>query len=312
MTNIRNGIYYHFKPVIPRSLQLWVRRRIVQFQAARHSDIWPIDEAAGQPPEGWTKWPGGKKFALVLTHDVDTAKGCAQCLELAGMEENLGFRSSFNFVPLRYTVPPEKRLALEKRDFEVGVHGLYHDGKYYSSKNKFLARARLINRYIGEWRCSGYRAPCMAPKLDWFHELNIEYDASTFDTDPFEPDPAGGVSTIFPFIVSCKKTRSFYVELPYTMPQDFTLFVLMQMKNTDIWKKKLDWVASRNGVVMINSHPDYMNFNGRRCADEEYPAAYYEDFLKYIQSNFGGQYWHVLPRDLARHWVREFKPGLKQ
>ena len=30
--------------------------------------------------------------------------------------------------------------------------------------------------------------------------LNIAYDASTFDTDPFEPQP-DGVNTIFPFWV---------------------------------------------------------------------------------------------------------------
>ena len=38
-------------------------------------DIWPIDKNAGKPPEGWTGWPDGKKFALVLTHDVETAEG---------------------------------------------------------------------------------------------------------------------------------------------------------------------------------------------------------------------------------------------
>jgi len=41
----------------------------------------------------------------------------------------------------------------------------------------------------------------MFHNLKWIHDLNISYDASTFDTDPFEPqhDRAG---TIFPFWVN--------------------------------------------------------------------------------------------------------------
>jgi hypothetical protein len=36
--------------------------------------------------------------------------------------------------------------------------------------------------------------------LELLHHLDIEYDASTFDTDPFEPQP-DGMGTIFPFWV---------------------------------------------------------------------------------------------------------------
>ena len=42
---------------------------------SRHKDTWPIDPRSAKPPEGWTGWPEGKKFALVLTHDVETKKG---------------------------------------------------------------------------------------------------------------------------------------------------------------------------------------------------------------------------------------------
>ena len=40
----------------------------------------------------------------------------------------------------------------------------------------------------------------MQHNLQWLHALNAEYDSSTFDTDPFEPEP-DGVGTIFPFWV---------------------------------------------------------------------------------------------------------------
>lgn len=40
----------------------------------------------------------------------------------------------------------------------------------------------------------------MQHKLSWLHELEVEYAKSTFDTDPFEPQP-DAARTIFPFWV---------------------------------------------------------------------------------------------------------------
>jgi hypothetical protein len=57
----------------------------------------------------------------------------------------------------------------------------------------------------------------------------------------------------------------------------------------------------------MNTHPDYMNLNGRACGREEYPAGFYEQILRHIQDAYQGQYWHVLPRDLARFWMRSVR-----
>jgi hypothetical protein len=172
----------------------------------------------------------------------------------------------------------------------------------------------------------------MQHNLDWIHDLNIEYDASTFDTDPFEPQP-DGVGTIFPFRVTtdgraatasaitltpgtvsaevqpvtCNLqpatiSQRGFVELPYTLPQDFTLFILMKEGNIDIWKKKLDWIAKNGGMVLLNTHPDYMNFGGKELGIEEYHSRYYEEFIEYIKRKYEGQYWHVLPKELAKFW----------
>jgi peptidoglycan/xylan/chitin deacetylase (PgdA/CDA1 family) len=298
--------YYLIKPLIPRTVQIFLRRKLVRYQMEKYKDIWPIDEKAGKAPQGWSGWPDGKKFALVLTHDVDTAVGHERCLDLAMLEEQLGFRSSFNFVPLRYNVSAEVRSKLEQRGFEIGLHGLYHDGQYYRSKEIFRERAHKINEYLKEWKCAGYRAPSMYHKLDWFHELNIQYDASTFDSDPFEPY-SKGVGTIFPFIVTCDDPKHSYVELPYTLPQDYTLFILMQKNTIDLWKRKLEWVVKHGGVVLMNTHPDYMNFTGTKNRIEEYPACFYQEILMHIQSNYAGQYWHVLPKELARFWRNNHK-----
>ncbi len=303
-----NKIYYHLKPIIPRRLQIAMRQKVVAWQRLRYSDIWPVDRGAGKQPEEWSGWPEGKRFALVLTHDVDTEKGHKNCRELIKLEEMLGFRSSFNFVPERYSVSAELRNYLTENDFEVGVHGLCHDGKYFTSKKLFQERAVRINHYLREWKSVGFRAPSMLHNLEWIGDLDIEYDASTFDTDPFEPHP-DGVGTIFPFIVRRNPSQKGYVELPYTLPQDFTLFILMRQKNIDIWKQKLAWIVEKEGMVLLNTHPDYMSFNNKKMDIEEYPIRYYKEFLEYIKFVYKGQFWHVLPNHMGRFVSSIYQAG---
>lgn len=279
---------------------------VVRRKRKLYEHVWPIDERAGKAPEGWTGWPDGKKFALVLMHDVDTEKGHEKCLQLMQLDEKMGFRSSFNFVPERYHVSSEVRRILIEKDFEVGVHGLRHDGKLFSSREGFQEQAVRINHYLNDWRSVGFVSPSMHRNLDWIHDLNIEYDASTFDTDPFEPQP-DGMGRIFPFWVNGNSTQKGYVELPYTLPQDFTLFVIMNEKNIDIWKKKLDWIAQHGGMALWIAHPDYMSFNGKKPALAEYSVGYYEEFLEYIRSRYKDKYWNVLPKEIARFWADEIK-----
>jgi hypothetical protein len=298
-------IYYFIKPLIPRKLQILLRQMVVKKKLTHYKHIWPIDPAAGTPPPGWKGWPGNKKFALVLTHDVDTAKGQQKSKQLADLEKYLGFRSSFNFVPKRYDVQPEIRKYLINNSFEVGEHGLYHDGKYYTSREVFRSRALQINNYLKEWGAVGFRSPSMLHNLEWIHDLNIEYDASTFDTDPFEPQ-SDGVGTIFPFWVEDAIGRNGYVELPYTLPQDFTLFVLMQERTIEIWKKKIDWIVEQGGMALVNVHPDYTFFGRGNMKPWEYPAHFYDELLSYIRNRYEGQYWHALPREIAEFWKQSY------
>jgi hypothetical protein len=287
-------IYYAVKPLIPRRLQIELRRMLVLRQLQRCQDVWPVEQKASQQPRGWPGWPDGKRFALILTHDVDTARGQDRCGELMELEHQMGFRSSFNFVPERYTVSADLRHHLTHHGYEVGVHGLYHDGKYYESRKIFQERAIRINHYLKEWQAVGFRSPSMLHNLEWIGDLNIEYDASTFDTDPFEPQP-DGMGTIFPFRVTVQNGQKSYVELPYTLLKEQTI---------SIWKRKLDWVARQGGMVLLNVHPDYMNFEKRKCKLEEYPAGFYRELLDYVRTNYEGQYWHALPKDMACFWKK--------
>lgn len=293
-----NRKFYFIKPLIPRYFQLYLRRKIIEHQLRLYKNVWPIDESANSKPDRWSGWPEGKQFALVLTHDVELQGGHDKCLTLMEMEKQMGFVSSFNFVPERYKVSPNLRKILTDNGFEVCVHGLIHDGKLYCSRKIFDERAVRINVYLKEWNSRGFRSPSMHHNLDWIHDLNIDFDMSTFDTDPFEPqsDSAG---TIFPFWVGKKNSNDGYVELPYTLPQDFSLFILMKEKNIDIWKKKIDWIAEKGGMALINVHPDYMNFSKKINGKEEFPSEFYQEFLEYVQEKYSGKFWHVLPNTMA-------------
>lgn len=294
--------FYSIKPFVPRKLQLQLRRWLILNCINKHSDIWPIDPNAIQPPENWKGWPEGKRFAFVLVHDVDTKKGYDASHSLMKVDQEMGFRSSFNFVPERcYSLSEELRLHLQKSGFEVGVHDLKHDGKLFKSEKIFVERVRKINAYLKEWDAVGFRSGAMHCNLEWMRRLDIKYDSSTFDTDPFEPKPIGR-RTIFPFWVPAGVSGNGFVELPYTLPQDFTLYILMQEKNIDIWKKKLDWIAEHGGMALITTHPDYINFSESACSYEEYPVKYYKDLLGYAKKKYEGQYWHALPSEIANYF----------
>ena len=276
----------------------------------RIGDIWPIMPGSERPPENWPGWPGGKKFALVLTHDVESKAGLEKCPSLMHLEMELGFRSSFNFVPEGdYRVPAELRNELTAQGFEVGIHDLKHDGHLFASHRGFKKRAVRINRYAREWGASGFRSGFMLRNLDWLHDLDLQYDASTFDTDPFEPQPDGG-HTIFPYWVpspngdAINHARSGYVELPYTLPQDSTLFLLLCEKTTDIWRRKLDWVAAHGGMALIDTHPDYMALDGSSPQAGEYPIGLYKELLHYTRSRYAGEYWAALPRQVAAYLLK--------
>ncbi|HUB87764.1 MAG TPA: glycosyltransferase, partial [Verrucomicrobiae bacterium] len=135
----------------------------------------------------------------------------------------------------------------------------------------------------------------------------IQYDASTFDTDPFEPQP-DAAGTIFPFWV-CPSTApdTRYVELPYTLPQDSTLFLVLRKTSPEIWIKKLDWVASRGGMALVNVHPDYLRFAGQAASPRKFPAEFYRQFLEYARQKYGESFWQPLPRELAA-WYQQTVP----
>ena len=291
-------VYYNLKPLIPVWVRLFLRRVRAWQKRRAFADSWPILDSAGVTPDGWPGWPEKKAFSLVLTHDVETQIGVDRIRQLAEIEMSLGFRSCFNFIPEGpYQVSPNLMQWLTDRGFEIGVHDHRHDGKLFHSRARFTASAKRINHFLKKWKSVGFRSGFMIRNLAWIQELEIQYDSSTFDTDPFEPQPTGA-NTIFPFWVPGIDGGG-YVELPYTLAQDSTVFVILRERSDEIWRQKLRWIASRGGMAMINVHPDYLNFGGGRPAQCEYPVAHYQAFLASVCETYRDQYWPALPKEVA-------------
>jgi len=299
------SIYFRLKRAIPLRVRRAIRRLHARRLRSQFRNSWPIDEASARRPEGWPGWPDGKEFAFVLTHDIEGTTGLDRCHRLAEIETSLGFRSSFNFVPEgEYATPQELRAFLTERGFEVGVHDLHHDGRLYRSRAAFKKNSQKINRYLASWGAVGFRSGFMLHNLGWLQDLNVLYDASTFDTDPFEPQ-RDGTKTIFPFWVH-RNDGSGYVELPYTLPQDSTLFLALEETSIDVWKRKLDWVAAHGGLALVTTHPDYMSFD-KTASSSAYRVELYEELLRYVHSRYRNTCWFALPRDVAQY-VAEYKP----
>jgi uncharacterized protein len=307
-----NRIYYMVKPLMPLSLRRAVRRRFAMRKRRKVGHVWPILPGSERIPPDWPGWPDGKKFAFVLTHDVEGQAGVDKCRRLMELEMKWGFRSSFNFIPEGdYRVSKELRDELTGNGFEVGVHDLRHDGSLYRKRSEFATNANRINHYLKEWGAAGFRSGFMFHNLDWLQDLNIKYDASTFDTDPFEPQP-DEAGTIFPFWQEGTHSRG-YVELPYTLPQDSTLFLLFGETNPEIWLRKLDWVASHGGMALVVVHPDYLQFPGDPPSQHTFPVDHYERLLERVRNNYGNAQWAALPREVAQfvESTRDRKPAAR-
>src|SRR3954470_7318312 len=105
-----NRAYYAAKPFIPWGLRIGLRRWLAIRKRAAFCHAWPIHPRSEEPPQNWAGWPEGKRFAFVLTHDVEGQIGLDRCRGLAELDQSLGFRAAFNFVPEgEYKTPAELR-----------------------------------------------------------------------------------------------------------------------------------------------------------------------------------------------------------
>jgi peptidoglycan/xylan/chitin deacetylase (PgdA/CDA1 family) len=302
-------VYYGVKPLMPRPVQLALRRAYAKRQAARDFPRWPIepllvdrlherlramiDEAGGAPAEFVWFWPEGKRFAATMTHDVEGPAGIANIPRVLEVERRHGVVSSWNFCGEWYDIPDGTFDLLREAGCEIGLHGITHDNRMWRDRASFEADLPKVHRYLRDWGAEGWRSPATHRNAAWMQELGAAYDSSFPDTDPFEPK-SGGCCSIFPYFLGD------IVELPITLTQDHTLWEILRQDRIEPWVEKTEWIAGNNGLVNLILHPDYVLAEDR--------LALYDAFLADLVARDG--VWVALPRDVARWWRARAEQGL--
>ena len=295
--------YYRARPLGPRATQIRLRQVLSRVQTRAHFPRWPVEpalhelyarllgyvgELAPMPVPWIAPWPDQYEWAIVLTHDVEKAIGYENVPLLRGVEERAGYRSSWNFVPRRdYEVDATVVNDLTAHAFEVGVHGLFHDGRDLESLQTLGERLPAIRDYARRWNAVGFRSPATHRVWDWMPLLGFDYDTSYPDTDPYEPI-SGGCCTWLPFF------NRDMVELPITLPQDHTLFAILEQVDESTWVEKTDYLRGPSGMALLITHPDYMLEQSRLDAYGRFLNRYADD----------PSVWRALPREVSDWWRR--------
>jgi hypothetical protein len=198
-------------------------------------------------------WPEGATSCAIMTHDVETEMGVRSCPYMMDMEDSFGIKASFQIIPEhRYEVTDKFLDSIRQRGFEVVVHDLNHDGNLFRDKERFIQRAKKINFYKERFGASGFRAAVLYRRQLWFDALDFAYDMSVPNVAHLDPQ-RGGCCTVMPYFMGK------ILELPVTTTQDYTLFHILNDYSIDLWKKQIDLIMEKHGLMNFILHPDYIS-----------------------------------------------------
>jgi hypothetical protein len=183
---------------------------------------------------------------------------------------------------------------LQAQGFEIGVHGLYYDGRDLKSARTLDKRLPDMRSYAHRWQAMGFGAPSPQRAWDLMARLGFDYDTSYPDTDPFEPQP-GGCCTWLPYL-----NRSI-VELPITLPQNHTRFEILRWRDVRLWLQKADQVRAHGGMVLALTHPGYLQWPLTNA---------YRRLLGWAEGDATA--WQALPREVSAWWRHRAASSLER
>jgi hypothetical protein len=297
--------YYLVRELLPDQVRRHLQRMYLKDWRTLRFPHWPVDftvdlfheellrrslMATGrwELPFIWF-WPESAESCLIMTHDVETARGREFASSLMDLDDFYGIKASFESVPeKRYEVPYDYLQEIRSRGFEFNLHDLNHDGLLFQERGEFLRRAEKINGYVRKYDARGFRSGSMYRNQDWFDAFAFSYDLSVPNVAHLEPQ-RGGCCTVMPHFIGN------IVELPLTTAQDFSLVHILQEDTIDLWKRQIDLIRKRNGLISFNIHPDYVR--------EHRVRKLYEALLDYLRDMVAREnIWSPLPRDVDQWW----------
>ena len=297
--------YYFIRDVLPGPVRRSLQRAYFSDWKSRAFPAWPVDftadllqektlllsmRAAGlrRAPFIWF-WPEGAPGCIILTHDVETSAGRDFTPQLMNLDDAYGFKASFQVIPeKRYEVSDRFVQEIRNRGFEFNIHDLNHDGSLYRQRAEFLRRAKQINRYVHHYQARGFRAGSMYRIQDWYDAYEFSYDMSVPNVAHLEPK-RGGCCTVFPYFVGN------VLELPLTTCQDYSVFHILGDYSLEVWRRQIEMIRRRNGLISVLAHPDYLHGKRERAA--------YEALLAYLRNQADAEdLWTALPGDVDQWW----------
>jgi peptidoglycan/xylan/chitin deacetylase (PgdA/CDA1 family) len=278
-------------PAWPIEASLDVLRWHVWLRAARtagvHLDLRP--------------YPGRKKFAAVLTHDVESAGGLENVAAFRKIERQFGVASAWSIISDRYQTDDGLLRALIDEGCEILSHGHTHDGKLAYLSDGEIQR-RLLHIFEKKpWlkrHISGFRSGLLLRSHRLSENVSelFEYDLTRPDTEKYGTNRrTAGCATIFPFF-----NRFGTLEIPLTMPQDVDLLhvrTLTPGEALELWKRKVDYISALRGIVVFNVHPD------PPISGNEQGREIYRELIEFLVEKGA---WIATPRDLHGLVVERF------
>lgn len=256
---------YHFIPGVIRSAlaKILFRKHIRSSGYAPHGRTPYLDDSVDQmvsrafPNQAATwRWPGGKRCALVFSHDVDSPGMERGIGRLARLSEARGFSASFSFVGEHIARYGETIRRLIEPGHDIALHDHCHDNRIaFLPRDEVLTRLEKSRQAVTDYHIKGFRSPSWYTSQNLWDALEafgFDYDMSVLDSYPFfERGRCYGVGTFFPY------QYKNLVILPNTIPFELPWYGGVDKGDTlAFWKPKLDRIALSGGLIMINAHPD--------------------------------------------------------
>lgn len=238
-----------------------------------------------------------KRFACVVTHDVDTREGLQKARRFSRLEEKYNVASAWYIPSKHYRLDLETIKELASCG-EVGGHDTKHDGKLNRlPKQKIVERLKEAKHTLEEaTHCpvQGFRAPLLQHNykiIEALLETGYVYDTSIPTWEPKHPYTMKphGIGTVFPFSLNG------IVEIPVTLPQDHQMIHSLDLspKSTvEAWTKLMKETEVIGGLCVLLTHPDYELANLENQSTYEY-------LLNIITSN--NEACVALPKNLIRN-----------
>ena len=259
-------LFYALKPLIPRHVQLALRRAHARRQRGASSPRWPIEacwsssrttvpRAPARPAaDGSRSWTTGRT-ATASRRPHARRRGPRRHREhprVREVERAHGFVSSWNFVAEEYPIPDGLFERCARTGCEIGLHGIHHDGKLFrrpGSASRPTCRRSTATSRSGR-RSASARRPRTATPTGCRSSACL-YDSSFPDTDPFEPQ--AGRLLLDPPVLHRRPGRAadharpgpHAVRDPAAGP-------------IGLWTRRATGSSDNHGLINLIVHPDYL------------------------------------------------------